>query len=155
MNSNFLNPNVVNSILLTLLAGAMFAVQGVVNTRLGRELGNPMLATMVSFLVGMTSIMTYCLLTRISLPASETLGRIPWWAWTGGFLGACIVSVVILMVPKIGVGSVVGFTVGGQLMMSVVLDHFGLLGLNPHPINPGRLIGMILLMTGVVLLKRF
>ena len=133
----------------------MIAVQAVVNTRLGRELGNPFLGTLISFLIGTLAIALYCVATRAAIPATETLARIPWWAWIGGLLGAFFVTVVITTTPKIGVGSLVGLTVGGQMLMAVCLDHFGRLGLARHPITPGRLLGMALLIAGVVLLKRY
>jgi transporter family-2 protein len=77
------------------------------------------------------------------------------WAWFGGLLGTVYVLVVITTTPKLGVGTMVGLTVAGQMMMAVALDHFGLLGLERHPISLGRLAGMVLLIAGVVLLKRY
>lgn len=155
VNNNMLNPAILNGVLLATFAGSLIAIQAVVNTRMGRDLGNPLLGTLVSFLVGTLSVIIYCLATRVTLPPFATLTRIPWWAWTGGLIGAFFVTVVIKTVPKIGVGALVGFTVGGQMLMAVLLDHFGLLGLTRHPITPGRLLGMALLIAGVALLKIF
>ncbi len=145
----------MNSVLLALFAGGLIAIQAAVNARLGRELGNPFLGTLASFLVGTLAIALYCAATRAKLPSTETLLGIPWWAWIGGLLGAFFVTVVITTAPKLGVGTLVGLTVGGQLLMAVLLDHYGLLGLTRHPINPMRMLGVILLVAGVALLKRF
>ena len=49
----------------------------------------------------------------------------------------------------------IGLIVGGQLVMAVILDHFGWLGYAQHPINPMRLLGVGLLVGGVLLVKRF
>ena len=43
----------------------------------------------------------------------------------------------------------------GQLIMSIVLDHFGALGYPIHPVNGWRLVGVGLLMVGAYLIKRF
>ena len=145
----------MNWIVMAVGAGGVIAVQAAVNSRLGRELGNPALATFVSFAIGTFCILLYCLLAKIMLPSGQTLVRVPVWAWFGGLLGAIYVLIVITTTPKLGVGTMVGLTVAGQMIMAVVLDHFGLLGLERHPISLGRLMGMVLLIAGVVLLKRF
>lgn len=136
-------------------AGIIVAAQAAINSRLGRELGNPMLATLASFVVGTVCVLLYCLLARVTLPTATTLLRVPIWGWFGGLLGVFYVAAIITTIPRLGVSAVAGLTVGGQMLMAVCLDHFGLLGLERHPITPGRLIGMALLIAGVVLLKRF
>lgn len=145
----------MNWVCIALGAGCVIAVQAAVNSRLGRELGNPALATLASFATGTVLMVLYCLVVRTQVPPSAALLRIPVWAWFGGVLGAFYVGAVILTTPKLGVGSMVGLTVAGQMVMALILDHFGLLGLERHPVSPGRLLGMALLIAGVVLLKRF
>ena len=49
----------------------------------------------------------------------------------------------------------IGLAVGGQIALAVTLDHYGLLGLERHPVNAVRLMGMLLLVVGVILVKRF
>jgi len=145
----------MNWMSLALGAGGVIAVQAAVNSRLGRELGHPALATCASFAIGTLCILLYCLLVRLTIPSTQTLLRVPVWAWFGGLLGTIYVLAVITTTPKLGVGTVAGLTVAGQMIMAVALDHFGLLGLERHPISLGRLAGMALLIVGVVLLKRF
>ncbi len=136
-------------------AGGIVGLQAVVNARLGRELGNPALATLASFAIGTVFVMVYCLAVRVALPNSAALMRVPVWAWFGGLLGAFYVASIILTVPRLGAGTVAGLAVAGQMLMAVCLDHWGLLGLERHPVSPGRLFGIALLVAGVVLLKRF
>ncbi|HZT43608.1 MAG TPA: DMT family transporter [Chthonomonadaceae bacterium] len=142
-------------LLLAFTAGAVLAVQSVVNARLGEKLGNPTMAGLASFIIGLIGLLFYLLATRTPLPASATLLRVPLWAWTGGLLGALYVVVTIVTVPRIGVGALTGLVIGGQITLSIVLDHFGLLGLERHPISLGRLAGAALLLIGVFLVKRF
>ena len=145
----------MNWVLIALGAGGVIAVQSAVNSRLGRELGNPALATLVSFAIGLVFVVLYCLAARVALPPSGTLLRVPVWGWFGGVLGAFYVAAVIVTTARLGVGAMAGLTVAGQMVTAVVLDHFGLLGLERHPVSPGRLLGVALLIFGVFLLKRF
>ena len=145
----------MNWILVALAAGGVIAVQAAVNSRLGRELGSPALATLASFVIGTLLVLIYCAVVRAALPATAVLLRVPIWAWMGGLLGVFYVAAIIVTTPKLGVGAMVGLTVAGQMAMALALDHSGMLGLERHPISPGRVAGMALLIAGVVLLKRF
>ncbi len=140
---------------IALGAGCVIAVQAAINSRLGKELGHPALATLSSFATGTVLILAYCLIVRAQIPQASTLLHVPAWAWLGGALGAFYVAAVVITTPKLGVGAMAGLTVAGQMVMALALDHFGLLGLERHPISPGRLLGMALLIAGVALLKRF
>jgi transporter family-2 protein len=44
--------------------------------------------------------------------------------------------------------------VAGQMSMALVLDHFGILGVPVHTTSPGRLLGALLVVAGVILLRR-
>ncbi len=145
----------MNWILMALAAGGAVAAQAAVNSRLGRGLGHPAMATFVSFAVGALCMLLYCLVTRQAIPSAQTLQRVPVWAWFGGVLGTFIVISIITTTPKLGVGAMIALVIAGQMVMAVILDHYGLLGLAPHPMSAARLAGTILLIAGAVLLKCF
>lgn len=139
---------------LVATAGAAVAVQVGVNSRLGRELGHPVLAGLFSFLVGTAGLLVYLAVARPPLPGAAALGRIPPWAWTGGLLGAFYVVVAILAPPRLGIAVTLGLVVAGQMGMSLVLDHFGWLGVERQPFSLGRLLGAVLIAAGVVMVRR-
>jgi len=142
-------------ILLALIAGAALPIQASLNGRLGKELGNPMLAALGSFVAGCLVLLLYLVVTRTVFPPFASLGRIPAYLWIGGVLGGLYVTLAIVLTPRLGVATTMGLVVAGQIAVSILLDHFGLLGLDKHPISPGRLAGAVLLAVGVVLVKRF
>ena len=142
-------------IMLALGAGAVLPIQAALNSRLGRELGNPMLAALGSFVAGCLVLLLYLLATRTPFPGATAIARIPPMLWVGGILGGIYVTLVIIVTPRIGVAPTMGLVVAGQLALSILLDHFGALGLDKHPINVGRLVGAALLAAGVILVKRF
>jgi transporter family-2 protein len=61
----------------------------------------------------------------------------------------------ILLAPKLGAGALVALIVAGQLIFSVLLDHFGWFGFLQHPANVTRLAGCSLMIVGVFLISRF
>ncbi|MBC8104022.1 MAG: DMT family transporter [Cytophagales bacterium] len=141
-------------IAFTLLAGSLLPVQAALNSRLGRELGSPALGALVSFVVGAVGLLFYVLLSRPALPSSDLLRAVPPFLWLGGLCGAVYVTTVILVAPRLGVATLTGLAVAGQMAVSAALDHWGLLGLPVNPVTPSRAAGIVLIVLGVVLLQR-
>ncbi|MED4271748.1 DMT family transporter, partial [Geobacillus stearothermophilus] len=63
----------------------------------------------------------------------------PKWQLTGGILGAFYVFVMVLIVPKVGVANSLAAVIAGQLVMSSIIDHFGLFGGQRIPFDMTRL----------------
>ena len=141
--------------LLAALGGSFLSLQAGINGQLRELLGTPFRASFVSFLVGTIPLFFLALSTRAPLPTLRQLSSAPWWVWTGGLLGIFFVTFSILLPPRLGVAVYFALVVAGQLLMALVLDHFGWLGFERHPINPMRLLGAALLIAGVVIIRKF
>ena len=141
------------SILLALVAGACLPTQAGINVHLSHWTRSPILAAAISFAVGTASLMAYALIARIPIPAVAGLAGRPWWIWTGGFLGAFFVTATVILAPRLGAAAMVALIIAGQMVASLLLDHFGILGYAAHPINGWRVLGVALLVAGVVLIK--
>ncbi len=140
--------------LLFALAGGMaLAVQAGLNGGLGRLLGHPLWATLASLTVSVATVVPVMLLLRLKLPEAADAARAPWWQWLGGVLGALYVTAALAATPRLGVTTAVAAVITGQLMMSLVLDHFGLLGLARQPIDLSRIAGVVLLVAGLFLIR--
>jgi transporter family-2 protein len=69
----------------------------------------------------------------------------------GGPLGAVFVLSGAALTPKLGSAAFIAAVVGGQLVCSLVLDHFGLMDLQPQELSPGRFLGAAMVFVGVLL----
>ena len=145
--------NVAVPLLLAIVAGALMAIQAPTNALLGKAAGSPVLAAFISFLVGSVALAVYVLLSSTRIVASDFRG-LPWYVWIGGLYGAFFVAVAAFGAPKVGVAVLLTAVVAGQLAMAVVLDHYGLLGLPRHEFSLQRLAGLLLVVAGVVLVRR-
>jgi transporter family-2 protein len=141
-------------VLVALAAGAGLPVQAGINAVMGRYAGRPEWAALVNFAVGLVALAAWLLALRLAPPPATALARAPWWAWTGGFLGAFYVSAVVLLTPRLGVATTLALGVAGQMVAALALDHVGALGLELRPVSPGRILGVALLVAGVVLVRR-
>ncbi len=77
----------------------------------------------------------------------------PWYTFAGGLLGAFYVATVVLVLPRLGMALTFSLIVAGQIVISVIMDHFGLLGNPIREISLGKLIGLALLVVSVILIR--
>lgn len=142
-------------ILVALIAGALMPVQAGVNAQLARWVGHPVVAALVSFAVGTIALLAYSLALRSPLPAWGALQEAPWWVWIGGLFGAFFVAAAAAYAPRLGAATFVAVTVAGQMLISLLLDQYGLIGFAERQATVPRMIGALLLVAGVVLIRKF
>lgn len=140
------------AVLLTAAVGVLIAGQSPINSRLGLNIGSFQAAT-VSFVVGTV------LLVAISLLFAGGFGELrgqslPWHYFIGGALGAAYIVTVIVTLQTLGAGGVAAATISGQLIASIALDHFGMLGLDRNPVTWTRAVGGLMLVLGTWLVVR-
>lgn len=142
-------------VLLAIAAGAALSIQVGVNNSLRAGLGgSPILAATASFAVGSICLLAYALITRTPWPPMQAVSAMPVWAWLGGILGAYYVASTIAAAPHLGAASLISIVVAAQLLTSLTLDHFGAIGFARQSINEWRILGAILLVSGVTLIVR-
>jgi transporter family-2 protein len=129
-------------------------IQQVLNTRVRTDLGSAAWAGFASYAVGLACMALLILALRDPLPSAGVAARLPWWAWSGGFFGALFIGLAIVLVPQLGAAAFIALLVAGQMLASVAFDHFGWMGLAPRPLDLPRLVGVVLLVGGVILIRR-
>jgi bacterial/archaeal transporter family-2 protein len=140
---------------VALVAGALVTLQTGSNARLKEALGQALPAVVVSSLIGIVLLMAVILGMRAPLPGLDRVTAAPWTAWIGGLLGAAYAVTVVVLARELGAVTLTALAVTGQLICSVILDHFGLLGFEVHPAGIGRLLGCALLVAGIGLIWKF
>ena len=139
-------------LVLAMLAGAATAVQTPVNASLRTHLAHPLQATFVSFAVGALLSLLMCVVSGRPLPTAIGLTQVPWWAWTGGILGTMYVGCSIILSPKIGVATMLSMVIAGQMLASLMIDHYGLLRAPVYSISAARAAGAILIAAGTAVM---
>ena len=139
--------------LLAGLAACVIPFQAVVNGRLGQTLHYPLYAAFWSFLGGTIALVILVLTTTPGIPTWPKGAYTPWFYFIGGPLGVVFVTTVLIVTPKIGPANVLTCTVAGQLVMAMIIDHFGILGVKVIPFSPYRIFGCLLLLVGVYLIQ--
>jgi transporter family-2 protein len=137
-----------------LFAGSLIPLQGAVNSQLSQRLPHAMQATFVSFLGGLLGVMAVLLCIRPQTPSLAALQATPWYLYCGGLFGVVFVTTVLVLIPKIGVAAMLATAITGQLIVSVVIDHYGWLNVPVISVTPTRAAGVCCLLLGVFLIQR-
>lgn len=140
-------------LLLAVIAGAVVPFQSAINANLGRGLGHPLWATLASLLVSILVLLPVILALRLPLPSLGFITKAPLWMWTGGAFGVCFISLALVLLPKLGASGFIALAMAGQILASLLLDHFGLFGLVERQMTAPRLLGVLMLIGGVVLIQ--
>lgn len=148
-----MDPATLLPVVLVLLAGGMIALQAPTNAILARAGGSPVAAALISFAVG-TATLLIVWFGSGNRPRAAQFAGLPWYAWLGGVYGALYVAVAAYAAPRLGLAALITIGIGGQIAMALLLDHFGALGLPREPINLGRIAGALLVIGGVVVVRR-
>lgn len=140
-------------VLLTAFTGGLVALQAPVNSVLGRAIGTWQ-AAFLSFAIGTIALACIAALATGGLGQLSGVRNVSWVYLTGGLLGAAYVTTILVTVRTLGAGGVVAATIAGQLAVSVVVDHFGLIGVTKQPITLMKVAGVVLLGLGTYLVVR-
>jgi len=148
-----MNPNLLVMIAVVLAGGAT-ALQAPTNAKMMGAVGSPVNAAFVSFAIGTAALGILAMILQAKPDVAAARG-LPWYAWVGGLYGAIFVVAAAWGVPRLGVALTITLMVAGQLLIGLILDHFGAFGTPQHPISPGRLAGIALVLVGVLMVRRF
>ena len=135
---------------LAVVAASAIAIQAPINSRLGQDLmGQPLLAAFISFSVGTIALFIICLFRADFSQLVPTLTQQPSWKFTGGLLGAFMVFCSSFLPLKIGLGNFLFVVVVTQILLALVIDHFGLIGMPTKQIDIWRALGAVIILVGL------
>jgi transporter family-2 protein len=141
------------AVVLTAVVGGLLAMQAPINSGLGKGVGT-FQAAFISFATGTVVLAVIAGLARGGYGQIANIPTLAPQYLIGGFLGAAYVSSILVTVRTLGAGGVVAAAIAGQLTMSVIIDQFGLLGVDKDPISASKAIGVVLLAVGTLLVVR-
>ncbi|HEY7398675.1 MAG TPA: DMT family transporter [Gaiellaceae bacterium] len=141
---------VPSAVALTVLAGLAGSVQVAVMGRFGGRIGVVEALTFATAIQLVLSL-AILLLARSGFGGLGGAFRAPSWMWLGGVMGLTVVFTITFAQPRIGATATIGILIAGQLVMGVLIDRFGLFGVDQIAISPVRLAGVALLGIGAAL----
>jgi len=138
------------AVILALFSGVAMAVQGSLNSALGKLIGFLEAALLVHSTA--TLFLLMILLPSFRQGDLVRMISIPWYLWLGGMVGVFITYSVVATIPRLGVALTTAIIIAGQVTTALLTDHLGLFGLERLPFTWVKLLGLVLLILGARLM---
>jgi len=135
---------------LALVAGVAVAFQGATNQGLLKAagIGPALLVNTVIVLAGATGLWFATGAQTTFFPAGAS-----WTLYLGGLFGFIVIVAAVLVFPRLGAAYAIALMVCGQCLAAMIIDHYGLMGMETSPATPQRVLGVVLVMAGVVVFR--
>ncbi|MCI6668915.1 DMT family transporter [Romboutsia timonensis] len=137
--------------ILSVLTGAFIAVMITFNGELGSRTGN-YLSSVIIHIVGLMVIIGILIITKSKLKIDK---EVPIYMYSAGAIGVFTVLFNNITFSTLGVSLTIALGLFGQSMASIVIDHYGLLGMKVIKFNPNKLVGLVLIILGIIVMAIF
>lgn len=139
------------AIAMSFAGGALFALQAPINMRLGQMMGGPLAGAFLSFFTG-TILLSIMLAAQRKPVLISQIGQTSPWMWLGGALGAFMVFASVYAVGRLGSAAMLALIIGGQILASLLIDHYGLMVAQAVPLSPLRVAGAAVMVVGILMI---
>lgn len=138
-------------ILIGLLGGVAVGLQAPLAGAMGQRVGG----TASSFIIHISGAVFsgLWLLVRGGERIREWRS-LPWYMLAAGFFGLILYQTISITLPRLGSTMMVVLIIIGQLVLGVIIDHFGLFGVTQRPVDLLRILGVGALILGGWLIAR-
>lgn len=140
----------IYSILLAVFAGSLLPAQFATNSALANELNSTTLTGAISYSVGSLFLFVLLIARRLK-PDWQAARNAPLWAWLGGAVGSAYVVGSVILTRNLGAALATTLVIASQIITAILLDHFGVLGLEQRRINLTRAIAVLLAFAALAL----
>jgi len=150
---------------LAFFAGACIAVQAAMNAQLGQVFNNSLLATSYAFFTSFILVAVITTYFGLSIQVelarkpiignfTELINHVPWYLWFSCVFSVIGVASFYFLIPKMGVGNVMSYALAGQIIIAMIISHFGFFDSPNKVISSTKVIGTVILILGVILINK-
>ena len=138
--------------LLAIAAGLGITLQTTLNGQLAKGVGgDSVAAALFSFTAGAVCLGVFSLMRGGIVASLAAIPAQPLWSLLGGLLGGGALLSYVVLAPKIGLSALLGLAIAGQIISSLVIDHFGLMGASERPVSLIKLAGSMVMLAGLAI----
>lgn len=141
--------------LFAFIAGVFSPMQSILNGQLRAAANSPVIASFLSFAVGtvLLLIITLAVQRKIAIPRWDLAGnKLPIWIYCGGIFGVFVVGGNTLIIGTLGSVLTTSLFLAGQLILSMLIDHFGLFQLHKKKVDRQRIWILLLMIASLFII---
>jgi transporter family-2 protein len=146
-----MSPELILTFIIGILGGVAVGVQTPITSMISSRLGN--IAGSFFVHTSGTVIAGIALLLRGG-ENIRAVRELPWWMFGVGAFGVYVLVSISHSVPRIGATAATSLIIAGQLVVGMMIDHFGWLEVSVRPVDPTRILAVGLLFLGAYLMIR-
>lgn len=135
--------------LLALIAGSALSLEGAIYAELGKRIGQ-LESSLYNFAAG--SVILGLLVLFAGKGDITKVTKLPKWMLTGGLLGTIYLTIIIILAPELGLAITMIAVVAGQLLASMLIEHYGWLGTTIVRVNRYHVVALTALSVALFLL---
>jgi len=131
--------------------GILISIMVLVNGVLGTATGN-YTSSVIIHIVGLICIIFILIVKKYKITFNKS---IPLYFYCGGAIGIFVVLFTNVAFQNIGVSLTVALGLLGQSVTSIIIDHYGLLGMKVDKFKKEKTFGLLLICVGVIIMTLF
>lgn len=105
------------------------------------------ISILIIHIVGLISVITILLLKKQKLKLHQ---NIPIYLFSGGLIGVLMVFINNICFNFLGASLTLSLGIFGQLILACFIDHYGLFGMAVYKFNKKKIIGFLIVLSGLV-----
>ena len=134
--------------LLSIFIGALIGIMVYFNGILSIYLGN-YTSSVIVHLVGLIGIIIVLICTKSKLKFDR---KLPLFLYSAGVIGVFTVLFSNIGFMSVGASLTIALSLLGQTISAIIIDHYGLLGVNAIKFNKKKLIGLSIITIGIIIM---
>ena len=136
-------------IALAIAMGLIMSIYLPMNSSVAKHLGSAITANAIFFFFALfTAILLFLISGQFT--TIPHLKEVPSILYITGVISAFVVLGSTILIPHIGARKFFILLIAGQVLMAIVVSHFGLLESPKDPINTRKMIGAIMVLAGAI-----
>ena len=134
--------------IISIFTGALLALMISLNGTVGEASGN-YASSVIIHVIGLIGIIVVLIATKSKF---KNLKSVPFYMYLGGLVGVLTVIFSNISFSTLGVSLTVSLGLFGQLITSIVIDHFGFFNIPVNKFNKKKIIGLVIILIGILVM---
>lgn len=130
---------------ISIFTGVLLSIMLYLNGSVGEAAGN-YASSVIIHIIGLIGIILVLLIKKSKL---ENIKGIPLYMFSGGLIGVLTVVFSNISFSNLGVSLTVSVCLLGQLITSIIIDHFGFFNLPISKFNKKKILGISAIIIGI------
>lgn len=132
-----------------ILIGVLITIMITINGILDSYIGN-FYSLLIIHIVGLLGVTLVLLGTKLKIRFKE---KIPWYLFISGIIGVFVVFSNNISIQVLGVTLTVSLGLLGQIIMSYIIDNYGLMGMKVCRFEKKKMIGVAIMILGIIVMS--